>query len=506
MTFTQTDVRQIEKEGLRVDQALAQIELFKRGVFPVKLNRPCTVNDGIIAIPEGELDTITALYETEVRKGRMLKFVPASGAASRMFRDWYRCVEEGGFESEEAGAAFISSVKKYAFYKDLVDAISRKGEDIERLIEAKRITEIVEYVLTSKGLNYGNLPKALLKFHTYPDGSRTALEEHLVEAALYVKDAHNVCRLHYTVSEEHQKHAEKCLSQVKAFYEKYYDVKYEIVLSCQKSSTNTIAVDLDNRPFHDQKGRLVFRPGGHGALLENLNGIDGDIIFLKNIDNVVSDRLKPVTILYKKVLGGYLISLQNEIFRYLNLLKKAGPSEAAIAESALFCEKVLHIVFPPEFEHLSLRDKQASIVKKLNRPIRVCGMVKNEGEPGGGPFWINEGDGTQSLQIIEESQIDSRDETQKNIWKSATHFNPVDLVCGVKDYRGRKFNLPEFVNEDAYFISQKSEKGRDIRALELPGLWNGSMASWNTIFVEVPIETFNPVKTVYDLLRPQHLP
>lgn len=505
MIFTYEDIRQIEKEEQGVDQMLAQIELFKTGPFPVKLNRPCTINDGIVTIPEGDLKKITALHEAEVRKGRMLKFVPASGAASRMFKDWYRCFEEGDFESQETGAAFISSLKKYAFFKDLRDEISRKGEDVARLIEAKRIVEILEYILTSKGLNYGNLPKALLKFHLYQDGNRTALEEHLVEAALYVKDAHNVCRLHYTVSEEHQKLVEDYLFRIKEAYEKYYDVTYHIMLSCQKSSTNTIAVDLDNRPFRDQQGRLVFRPGGHGALLENLNSIDGDIIFLKNIDNVVSDRLKPVTVLYKKVLGGYLIFLQDKIFRYLHLLTKQGLDENTIAESVLFCEKMLYIVFPPGFEYLSLPEKCACIVKKLNRPIRVCGMVKNEGEPGGGPFWVNEEDGTQSLQIIEESQIDSSVKEQKAIWKSATHFNPVDLVCGVKDFRAKKFKLLEFVNEKAYFISQKSEKGRDLRALELPGLWNGSMAFWNTIFVEVPIETFNPVKTVYDLLRPQHL-
>jgi len=506
MIFTYADIRQIEKEEQSVDQVLAQIERLKRGTLPVTLNRPCTVNDGIVTIPEGDLKKITALYEAEVRKSRMLKFVPASGAASRMFKDWYRWFEEGDCESQEAGATFISSLKKYAFFKDLGDEISRKGEDIERLIEAKRIAEIVEYILTLKGLNYGNLPKALLKFHLYPDGNRTAIEEHLVEAALSVKDAHNVCRLHYTVSEEHHTQVEDYLFRIKEVYEKHYNVKYHIMLSCQKSSTNTIAVDLDNRPFRDQQGRLVFRPGGHGALLENLNSIDGDIIFLKNIDNVVSDRLKPVTIVYKKVLGGYLVSLQNEVFRYLRLLTKQEPDENTIAEIVLFCEKMLHIVFPHGFEQLSLPEKCTCIFKKLNRPIRVCGMVKNEGEPGGGPFWVNEEDGTQSLQIIEESQIDSSVEEQKSVWKSATHFNPVDLVCGVKDYRAQKFNLLEFVNEKAYFISQKSEKGRGLRALELPGLWNGSMAFWNTIFVEVPIETFNPVKTVYDLLRPQHLP
>lgn len=506
MTFTYADIKQIEKEGQSVDQVLAQIDRFKKGTSPIKLNRPCTVNDGIVTIPEGDLKKITALYEAEVQKGRMLKFVPASGAASRMFKDWYKCFEEGNFYSDEAGAVFIECLKSFAFFNDLRDEISGKGGDIESLIEEKKKIEILEFILTSKGLNYGNLPKALLKFHSYPDGNRTALEEHLVEAALYVKDAHTMCRLHYTVSEEHQKQVEDYLSRITNIYEKRYDVKYCTTLSIQKSSTNTIAVDLDNHPFRDQQGGLVFRPGGHGALLENLNSIDGDIIFLKNIDNIVSDRLKPVTIVYKKILGGYLIYLQNTIFRYLRLLAKQEPGEDEIAEIVLFCEKMLHIVFPPLFKNLSLPEKCGCVVAKLNRPIRVCGMVKNEGEPGGGPFWVDEEDGTQSLQILEQSQIDSNSKEQKDIWNSATHFNPVDLVCGVRDYRAQKFDLHEFVDNKSYFISQKSEKGRDLRALELPGLWNGSMAFWNTIFVEVPIETFNPVKTVYDLLRPQHLP
>lgn len=505
MIFTYADIKQIEKGGQSVDQVLAQLDLFKRGTSPVTLNRPCTINDGIVTIPEADLKMITALYEADVRKGRMLKFVPASGAASRMFKDWYKCLEEGNFDSDKAGEIFITSLKRYAFFKDLGDEISRKGEEIERLIEAKRVVEILEYILTSRGLNYGNLPKALLKFHSYPVGNRTALEEHLVEAALYVKDANDLCRIHYTVSEEHKTQVKDYLFQVIEIYEKYYDVKYHLALSTQKSSTNTIAVDLDNRPFRDQQGRLVFRPGGHGALLENLNSIDGDIIFLKNIDNVVHDRLKPVTIVYKKILGGYLISLQNTIFNYMRLLNQREPGENTIAEIVLFCEEKLHIVFPPGFKNLPFPEQCAFIFKKLNRPIRVCGMVKNEGEPGGGPFWVNEEDGTQSLQIVEESQIDSSLKEQKDIWKSATHFNPVDLVCGVRDYRTKKFNLLDFVDKKAYFISQKSEKGRGLRALELPGLWNGSMAFWNTIFVEVPIDTFNPVKTINDLLRPQHL-
>ncbi len=506
MIFTEADARQIEKEGLTRDKVLAQIDLFKRGVRPVKLNRPCTVNDGIVSLSEEELTKMAALYEEELGMGRkVLKFVPASGAASRMFKDWYPYLEKGSLDARQRDD-FAGELKRFAFYMDLRDVILRDGEDLEKMLEEGRHADILTYILTSKGLNYGNLPKALLKFHAYPDGSRTALEEHLVEAALYAKDACRMCRLHLTLSEEHQKDAADYLSVIKRYYEKDYDVTFNIALSKQKSSTNTIAVDLDNRPFRDQQGELVFRPGGHGALLDNLNGAGGDIVYLKNIDNIVSDRLKPVTVFYKKAIGGYLISLQNEMFRYLRQLDKAVPDEEVIRELRLFCEKSLHLVMPPRFEDLPLTEKCSFVFKRLNRPIRVCGMVKNQGEPGGGPFWINGEDGTQSLQIIEESQIDSGSTEQKSIWSRATHFNPVDIVCGVRNYRSDKFDLCEFVNKEAYFISRKSEKGRDLKALELPGLWNGSMAFWTTIFVEVPIETFNPVKTIHDLLRPEHLP
>jgi hypothetical protein len=506
MIFTEADIRRIEQEGLTCEQVLAQIGLFKKGACPVSLNRPCTVDDGIVALPEEELTKMVALYEEDLQMGTMvLKFVPASGAASRMFKDWYVYIEKGSLDARQS-EEFTRELKRFAFYSDLRDVILRDGEDLEKMTEDNRYADILAYILTSKGLNYGNLPKALLKFHAYSDGSRSALEEHLVEAALYAQDAWRMCRLHFTLSEEHQDDVADYLSVIKGYCEKHYNVTFDIALSTQKSSTNIIAVDLNNRPFRDQQGELVFRPGGHGALLDNLNGTGGDIIYLKNIDNIVPDRLKPITVFYKKALGGYLISLQNEIFRYLKHLDNAELDEKTLQEMKLFSENKLHLVIPPWFEDLPLAEKCSFVFKILNRPIRVCGMVRNQGEPGGGPFWVNGEDGTQSLQIIEESQIDSGSTEQKAIWSRATHFNPVDLVCGVRDYRSCKFDLHEFVNRDAYFISQKSEKGRDLKALELPGLWNGSMAFWNTIFVEVPIETFNPVKTIHDLLRPQHQP
>jgi len=507
LLFSEADIRQIEAECLTAEKLMMQISLFESGVSPVKMNRPCTVNDGIVAVAEEDLPEIIALCSENILEGRMLKFVPASGAASRMFRDWYRYLEKGGLDSRDAEKTFNEDLKKYAFFEELNQVISRNGESLEGLIEEGKYIDIMAYILTTKGMNYGNLPKALLKFHRYPHDSRTALEEHLVEAIQYVQDANHVCRVHFTVSKEHQKDVSDLISRVKGHYEHFYGVTFDIKLSTQQSSTNTIAVDTENNPFRDHSGRLVFRPGGHGALLENLNDIDGDIIFLKNIDNIVPDRLKPLTVHYKKVLGGYLVKIQNEVFRYLRLLESMRVDEEMMKEILFFCEKKLSIVLPLRFNRLPLPEKCKLMFERLNRPIRVCGMVKNEGEPGGGPFWIDDrdGTGTLSLQIIEESQIDTKSPDQKEIWARATHFNPVDLVCGVRDYRSRKFNLHDFVDRDTFIVSRKSEKGRELKALELPGLWNGSMAFWITIFVEVPIETFNPVKMIDDLLRPQHL-
>jgi len=296
------------------------------------------------------------------------------------------------------------------------------------------------------------------------------------------------------------------LHRVRADYENLYGVRYEISVTTQLPSTDTIAMGTDNRPFRDRNGGILFRPGGHGALLQNLNAVDGDIIFLKNIDNVVPDRLKDITALYKKLLGGYLVQIQNEIFRILNLFSGKGVEDAQLSSIIGFCRERLLMPFPDGFGDYSASTKKEYIFQKLNRPVRVCGMVKNEGEPGGGPFWVEERDGTQSLQIVEESQIDPDSTEQKEIWRSSTHFNPVDLVCGVMDYRGERFDLHRYADRDAVLISTKPYANGEIKALELPGLWNGSMAFWNTVFVEVPLETFNPVKTVDDLLRKSHLP
>jgi hypothetical protein len=501
--LTEEDIRQLKSLGISPDNVRTQIGFLKRGVKPVRLNRPCTVGDGIVAIDEKEQEEMATLHDKAARAGRIMKFVPASGAASRMFIDWHSALEKDGFGKKATAEKFTENLHKLAFFQELSETISRHGEDIDALLKEGRIRHILSYILTSQGLNYGHIPKALLKFHNYPDGSRTALEEHLVEAALYTADAQSTCRIHFTVSKEHIKETARFLEKIKDGYEKSLGVTFEIGLSPQHPSSNTVAMEEEGL-YRDRSGRLILRPGGHGSLLKNLNDLEGDVIFVKNIDNVIPDRLKPVTVFFKKVLAGYLLSLREKIFYHLRTLTKEGVADNAAHEAEIFCNNKLHMVFPPEFKILSPQQRRDLIINKLNRPLRVCGVVKNEGEPGGGPFWIDEEE-EQPLQIIEAYQIDAGRKDQQDIWSAATHFNPVDLVCSIRDYQGDKFDLSMFADPKAVTVSDKIEKGKKIRVLEHPGLWNGAMAHWNTIFVEVPIETFNPVKTINDLLRPQHL-
>lgn len=506
--WSEEERQSIAAHGLTMEEVDRQLALFRRGVSSVRLNRPCIAGDGIVVIPETERPSLMAAYEKARRTYQLMKFVPASGAASRMFREWYRSLAAGGFVGEAAREAFAVDLKRYAFSSDLRATIAAAGGDLDSLIEKGEDATILKAILTEAGLNYGCLPKALLKFHAYPEEGRTALEEHLVEAALYARDAEKVSRVHFTVSPEHESAVRALLSRVIRDYESRLDTVFAIGISTQDPATDTIAVDLEKRPFRDDRGKPVFRPGGHGSLLRNLNLLDEEIIFLKNIDNTVPDRLKAETSLWKRLLAGFLVGLQQEIFASIRLLDGGGGTEEELERITDFAEKRVNIGLPTGFRGLSLPERRSFLFRKLNRPLRVCGMVKNEGEPGGAPFWVEDADGGggSSLQIIEESQIDRNDPKQRAVWLSATHFNPVDLVCGVRDFDGRKFDLPAFVDPATVAITQKSEKGRELLALERPGLWNGSMAFWNTVFVEVPLATFNPVKTVTDLLRPQHLP
>ena len=504
--MTDADLQQLKKIGISPDQVRTQVALLKIGLPPLRLNRPATRGDGIVVIPEAEQAELVKLHDAAAGRGRFMKFVPASGAASRMFINWQSAMVRGGFGKTTGEAEFAGNLPRFAFFPELQEAVALRGENIETLLQDGNMAQILRYILTPQGLNYTKLPKALIKFHACDHGRhiRTALEEHLVEAALYTADNRKECRLHFTVSEEHLSVISRFLEEIRPGYEKQFGVTFHSGLSCQSGASNTVALE-GQELYRDGAGRLILRPGGHGALLSNLQALDGDIVFIKNIDNVAPDRLKPVIILNKKILGGYFIRLEEAIFRHLRNLTGGDTVEEQVREALLFCRQKLLWDLPVAFTKSSLPQQREAIIQKLNRPLRVCGMVRNEGEPGGGPFWID-GEEGQSLQIVEAQQIDAGSKQQKAVWSAATHFNPVDLVCGLRDYQSRKFDLPHFSDPQTATLSQKMEGVRKITVLEHPGLWNGSMARWNTVFVEVPIATFNPVKTIADLLRPQHLP
>ena len=504
--FSKQDLQHLTAHGHTPDTVLAQIEMFKRGLPWTTLHRPCLVGDGITVLQPSAMAALEAIYTPAVRAGRGLKFVPASGAATRMFQALiaaYEQQEPVDSKNRQDFWQFTKNLHHFAFYDDLQALIGRHGSSIETLASCGRYTELLAHLLTPTGLNYANLPKALLPFHRYPDHCRTPLEEHLVEAAAYTPDCHQVARVHLTVTAAHAEAVQAHIEATRGRYERA-GVRYEITLSVQSPATDTIAVDLDHHPFRDAQGHLLFRPGGHGALLANLQALAADIVFVKNIDNVVPDHLKETTYRYKRALGGHLVALQQQVFSYLEKLAAGEVDAALLGELWTFARQQLAIVPPAGLQHQPQHEHIRFLLDHLNRPLRVCGMVRNVGEPGGGPFWVQHADGALALQIVESSQVDTASPEQRAIFAAATHFNPVDLVCGVRDYRGQPFDLAQFADPDTGFISQKTYAGRALKALELPGLWNGAMAHWNTVFVEVPLSTFSPVKTVLDLLRPEH--
>jgi len=504
--ITTNDENGLKKRGISSNQIEEQLNSFRNGFPFLKIRSAAEPGNGIIVVADDDRTFLLKQWEEFLLSDAdIIKFVPASGAASRMFKDLFEFLErknEKPFNSFES--KFFDEIDNFAFHEDLNKVcIKNNGQTIDELIINKKYKLIVENLLLVKGLNYGSLPKGLLKFHSYPSEVRTPMQEHMVEGALYSASASGIVNIHFTVSKEHRTMFENHFKESASLFEKKYNVKYNITFSEQKPNTDTIAADKNNDPFRDKNGELVFRPGGHGALIENLNDLDSDIIFIKNIDNVVPDSLKESTVTYKKVIAGMLVNLQKQCFGYLNELENEFISKAKLAIMAKFCEVRLNNLHP-DLSSLSEIELRKYLFTKLNRPIRVCGMVKNVGEPGGGPFLTVNADGTVSPQILESSQIDMTSPVDKALMINSTHFNPVDLVCGVKDYRGRKFDLIQHVDKNTGFISLKSKNGMELKALELPGLWNGAMSDWNTIFVEVPVDTFNPVKTVNDLLRPQH--
>jgi len=517
--FSTADTAEVRNHGLSVEEALRQLRLLEKSRPHLQLDRPCTIGDGIRALSDAEIEAARAAHAQASDQGRLMKFVPASGAATRMFQALLAERGRGGTLSREesvqrrargdanavAVLTFMDAIDRLAFSDDLHAAMAANGNDLPGLLRLGDFGKILDALLSPEGLDASVLPKGLLPFHRYPEGNRTAFEEHLAEAAGTARDRHRTCRVHFTVSAEHEDRFRKLLAEVRDPIERRHDIRLEVGFSTQKPSTDTLAVDLEDRPFRTAQCTLLFRPGGHGALIENLSELAGDIIFVKNIDNVVPDWRRADTLKWKKILAGLLVIMQRNIFDHLVRLQ--GRPEPAVVEAALrFAREDLGLSVPARFDPSGVEEQRQALIETLDRPVRVCGVVRNTGEPGGGPFWVRGRDGSVSLQIVESAQVDPAIHEQQAIFSAATHFNPVDLVCGVRNQRGDQFDLRRFVDPEAVFIARKSMHGRDLKALERPGLWNGAMAHWTTVFVEVPGSTFTPVKTVLDLLRPEHQP
>lgn len=503
--FSKEDILQIQQKGMSEAQIEAQLECFRKGFDFLKLKGAAAVGDGIVAPSEDEAEAyIKAWNDYKAEGHNITKFVPASGAASRMFKNMFEFLDaDYEVPTTDFEKAFFAHIHYFAFFDALNDAcFLNEGKGVDALIEEGEYKAVVANMLGEEGLNYGQLPKGLLQFHSYDDCAKTPVEEHLTEAALYAS-SRGEAEVHFTVSSEHRKLFEELIERVVPEAQEKFKITYKVSLSEQKPSTDTIAVNMDNTPFRTSDGKLLFRPGGHGALIENLNDLKSDIVFIKNIDNVVPDRMKGDTVFWKQVIAGVLVDAQKKVFGYLRLLDSGKFSHDDLEDIIRFVRHTL-CCDVPNLKNMEDTELHVFLKNKLNRPIRVCGVVKNVGEPGGGPFLAYNPDGSISLQILESSQIDKNNAEYMKMFTQGTHFNPVDLVCAIRNYKGEKFNLPDFVDPATGFISYKSKDGKELKALELPGLWNGAMSDWNTIMVEVPLTTFNPVKTVNDLLRPQH--
>lgn len=500
---TPADLVQLSELGLSIEKVQQQIDHFKEGFPKTHLDDAATpANGGIRVLDDKEITRYERLFRTLGKGQRLLKFVPASGAATRMFKDLYTFTANyfgvsGNFGKEFPDVKeFLENIHTFAFFNDLKDKMAAADLDIEEYLHRGDYTTVINFLLKEQYLGYGSLPKALLKFHRYGEVQRTPLEEHIVEGALYARNSDGSVHIHFTISPEHREAFRRKIAEVKQYYEATFGIKLKINFSEQKHYTDIIAVDEQNQPLRDEEGRLIFRPGGHGALIENLNEQHADLIFIKNIDNVVPDWMKHTTVIYKQVLAGLLLDLKAKTFDMLRALDQQ-PDAKSLRKIAHFAKEELNIMVPDDY---TARDLHAL----LNRPMRICGMVKNLGEPGGGPFYTIDSMGRRSLQIVESAQVNHNDPQQEEIFQASTHFNPVDLVCSTRNYRGRYFDLRQFVDPMTGFISKKSKGAQTLKSQELPGLWNGAMANWITLFVEVPVATFNPVKTVNDLLRKEH--
>ena len=507
--LTENDEKQLREKGISKEKVIDQVNTFKEGIPFVQLKNAAVIGNGILKFTEAEEKELIKLYDSKLEDLDILKFVPASGAASRMFKALFNFLEVYNPEEETLEAyfertndkdlkVFSEGLERLPFYKKVIERLQNHNGST-----GKKVHRFVSELMGENALNYGFYPKGLLPFHDYKDVAATPFEEHLKEGALYAS-SNGKAKLHFTVSEQHEEMFKDEFTHAGPRVSKDTGLEYEIAYSFQKSSTDTLAVDVDNKPFRNDDGTVLFRPGGHGALIENLNDQDADIIFIKNIDNVAVMKDAKAVADSKKVLAGILLKVQQKAFDYAGQLDRGDLSDANISKIKAFLNEHLNVRFAKNFDSKSTSEKTGILKDKINRPIRIGGMVKNEGEPGGGPFWVSNAKGEVSLQIIESAQIDMSNNAQVDIMKNSTHFNPVDLVCGVRNYKGEKYDLIKFVDDKQGFITDKTKDGKELKALELPGLWNGAMAFWNTIFVEVPLVTFNPVKSVVDLLKDSH--
>ncbi|HYW97165.1 MAG TPA: DUF4301 family protein [Bacteroidales bacterium] len=510
--FTDKDIKQIENNGMKVADIERQLDYFREGIPNIRLVRPALVGDGIEVVDDENEEKLVNSYEALKTGCRPLKFIPASGAASRMFKDLFEAEAYLRHNEEKAGLyleghplvrSFFDDLEEYPFYFDLKEKARGKHLDFDLMIKEKKYHAILELLLFEEGLNYGNLPKALLKFHAYGQLSRTAFEEHFAETMDYLSDEDEEVRLHFTISPEYRQSFEQLAAELSDVYAEDRGTRINVEFSEQQSDTNTIAVDLNNEPYRNNDGQLVFRPGGHGALLGNLAKVDSAMVFIGNIDNIAPEESRLFKVRYKKLLGGFLLDRVKTSHALLDRLEQGERGDGLRSDVTDFIRQISD----QEAAALGNMTNDAFNSKAydfLNRPVRVCGMVENVGEPGGGPFWVSDKSGNVSRQIVERSQVDTGDYQQDEIIRSSTHFNPVDMVCYINDHKGKPFDLFAFRDPDLGFITKKSINGKDIKALELPGLWNGSMAGWITYFLDMPLSTFTPVKTVFDLLRPEH--
>tara|TARA_R110000868_G_scaffold37619_4_gene132866 strand:- start:17394 stop:18947 length:1554 start_codon:yes stop_codon:yes gene_type:complete len=514
MTFSEKDRIQIENHRLTTEKIKAQIALIKSGMVYANLKEAATVGNGILKTENQKELHYIHLFESKQDNLSMINFVPASGAATRMFKFLFQFLNNYNVKEESIKnyiertnnkniQIFLKGLEKLPCFEEVVHKTHKIISNYNDLTFDERCVEFIKTMLDENRLNYSFCPKGLFPFHKYKTYVSTPFEEHLFEAAFYAS-SNNKANLHFTISKAHHKNFQEELDHIVEDIENQTGHTFNISFSYQKPETDTIALTTKKDIYREEDGSILFRPSGHGALLENLNELDHDIVFIKNIDNVVVKEQHDTISKYKKMLAGILLEVQEQVFKFLYQIETGNLNQNEIDTMVKFITNTLNVVIPADFDNASLESKLFYLNEKLNRPLRVCGMVKNEGGPGGGPFWVKDNQGTISLQIVESAQIDSSIENQVSLLKNATHFNPVDLVCGIKNYKGESFDLTKYVDHNASFITTKSHAGTTISVLELPGLWNGSMAYWNTIFVEVPLSTFNPVKTIHDLLKPAH--